>query len=213
MTDIQAKYDAILGWFEQNCPDVDTELHYRNPFELLVATILAAQCTDKRVNMVTPELFKRFPNAKALSKASLDEVLELISSVSFPNNKAKHLIAMAQKLCADFDGVVPSDTEAMQTLPGVGQKTAHVLGAVIWKQPVIPVDTHVFRVAERLGLTHNSKSPEQTEAILVSHIAPELRPNTHHWLVLHGRYVCQARKPQCDVCGLTNWCDYFHAHK
>jgi endonuclease-3 len=205
----ESKYQNVLDWFERNMPVAETELHYADPFQLLVAVILSAQCTDKRVNMITPALFSAFPTADKMAVAPLDAVYELIKSVSYPNSKAKHLIAMAQKLMDDFGGQVPSDIDELQTLPGVGRKTANVIASVVFDKPAMAVDTHVFRVANRIGLTDNSRTPLATEKTLVSHIPEHLIPKAHHWLILHGRYVCLARKPKCDACGLAEWCNYF----
>lgn len=183
----------------------ETELHYDSPFHLLIAVILSAQCTDKRVNMHTPQIFTRFPEPSDLAVASFEEVYSLISSISFPNNKARHLIGMAQKLVSDFDGVVPSDTARLETLPGVGRKTANVIASVIYDKPVIAVDTHVFRVSRRLGLS-DGKTVEAVEKDLTEGFAEELRGKAHHWLILHGRYVCTARKPKCQECELQDYC-------
>lgn len=202
-------FEYILTWFAQNAPSAESELHFRNPFELLVAVMLSAQCTDKRVNIVTPPLFAQFPTSEAMSKASVEQVLSLIHSVSYPNAKAAHLVAMAQRLVDVYNGNVPDNIEDLQTLPGVGRKTANVVCAVIWNQPTMAVDTHIFRVSERLGLTTHSKSPRQTENQLVKYIPAELIPKAHHWLLLHGRYICQARTPHCDRCGLQTYCRYY----
>ena len=183
----------------------ETELHYDTPFHLLIAVILSAQCTDKRVNMHTPQIFTRFPEPSDLAAASFDEVYGLIKSISFPNNKARHLIGMARKLVSDFDSTVPSDPELLETLPGVGRKTANVIASVIYDKPVIAVDTHVFRVSRRIGLSEGS-TVEAVEKDLTAGFAPELRPKAHHWLILHGRYTCTARKPKCMECGLKDWC-------
>ena len=183
----------------------ETELHYDTPFHLLIAVILSAQCTDKRVNMYTPLIFKRFPTPDELAHASFEEVYELIKSISFPNNKARHLIGMAQKLVNDFNGEVPSETFQLETLPGVGRKTANVIASVIYDKPVIAVDTHVFRVSRRIGLSDGT-NVEAVERDLTEGFAPELRPKAHHWLILHGRYVCTARKPKCTECGLQDLC-------
>ncbi|MBE6196157.1 MAG: endonuclease III [Rikenellaceae bacterium] len=200
------RYSGIIEWFSQNMPSAESELNYRNPFELLVAVILSAQCTDKRVNLVTPALFERFPTPERMAEASVEEIYELIRSVSYPNNKSKHLAGMARMLVEEFGGEVPSDRAALQRLPGVGRKTANVVGAVIWQQEVMPVDTHVFRVANRIGLTNRSKTPLQTELTLEKHIPKQLLPVAHHWLILHGRYVCTARSPKCHECGIAPWC-------
>lgn len=206
---LKERYAGVLEWFAANIPTPETELHYSDPFQLMVATILAAQCTDKRVNIVTPALFERYPDAAAMSQATAEEIFPYVKSVSYPNNKAAHLAGMARMLMERFDGVVPNDTELMQELPGVGRKTANVVAAVIWNKPVMPVDTHVFRVSARIGLVRNAKTPLQTELQLVAHIPPEILPKAHHWLILHGRYTCVARKPKCDVCGITEYCRFF----
>lgn len=205
----QERYDKMIAWFEQAMPVAETELHYETPFQLLVAVILSAQCTDKRVNMVTPALFRAYPDAEAMAAASSDDIFQYIKSVSYPNNKSRHLVGMAQRLLSDFGGIVPCDVDDLQRLPGVGRKTANVIAAVIFDQPAMPVDTHVFRVSNRIGLTHNSKTPLETERELVKHIPPEKIPTAHHWLILHGRYVCQARKPHCSECGISDLCAYF----
>ena len=202
----------ITDWFERNMEVAESELHYDSPFHLLIAVILSAQCTDKRVNMHTPEIFKRFPDPADLAAASFEEVYELIKSISFPNNKAKHLIGMASKLVSDFDGVVPSEPEELETLPGVGRKTANVIASIIYNKPVIAVDTHVFRVSHRIGLSDGS-TVEAVEKDLTEGFAPELRPTAHHWLILHGRYVCTARKPKCESCGLQPWCRQFRTQQ
>lgn len=202
----------MIAHFEATRPDAGPELHYADAYQLLVAVILSAQCTDRRVNMVTPTLFAAYPDARALATATPDDILHYIHSVSYPNSKSRHLAAMARKLVADFDGEVPSDTDALQQLPGVGRKTANVVASVIFHQPALAVDTHVFRVSERLGLTHNSPSPLHTERALTRHLPPDKIPVAHHWLILHGRYVCQARKPRCAECGLTDICSYYCKH-
>lgn len=203
---IKERYDGIIAWFSQNMPVAESELNYTNPFELLVAVILSAQCTDKRVNMVTPALFQAYPTAEALAEASVEDILRYISSISYPNNKAKNISAMARMLCSEFGGEVPSDIDSMMRLPGVGRKTANVVGAVIWGKEVMPVDTHVFRVSARIGLTKDAKTPRQTELQLEKNIPSHLLPIAHHWLILHGRYVCTARKPKCSECGIAQWC-------
>ena len=200
------RYEGIIAWFSEHMPVAESELHYENPYQLLVAVVLSAQCTDKRVNMTTPALFEAFPTPQAMAAASAEEIFPYIHSISYPNNKAHNLAAMARKLCADFGGEVPSDLEALQTLPGVGRKTANVLGAVLWQKQVMPVDTHVFRVSERIGLTTRSKTPLQTELTLEKNIPGPLLPIAHHWLILHGRYVCTARAPKCTECGIAAWC-------
>ena len=187
-------------------PVAESELHYSNPFELLCAVMLSAQCTDKRVNLVTPALFAAYPTAETMAKATAEEVLRYVKSVSYPNGKAQHLVGMAQRLVEAYNGEVPSNIDDLQTLPGVGRKTANVVCAVIWNQPTMAVDTHIFRVSERIGLTTNSKSPLETEKQLVKYIPAEVIPKAHHWLLLHGRYVCKARKPLCETCGIKPYC-------
>lgn len=194
-----------MDWFSRNQPLAATELHYDNPFHLLIAVILSAQCTDKRVNLVTPPLFQRFPTPEALASASFDDVYPFVKSVSYPNAKTGHLIAMAQQLLARFDGEVPSDIDALMSLPGVGRKTANVIASVVYDKPVIAVDTHVFRVSHRLGLS-DGKTPYAVQQDLERHIPLEQRAIAHHWLILHGRYICTARKPACERCPLTAWC-------
>ena len=198
-------FHRVTQWFSDNMESPQTELHYDSPFHLLIAVILSAQCTDKRVNMYTPQIFTRFPKPADLASASFEEVYELIKSISFPNNKAKHLIGMAKKLVEDFGSIVPADTELLETMPGVGRKTANVIASVIYDKPVIAVDTHVFRVSRRLGLSDGT-TVEAVEKDLTGGFAPELRPKAHHWLILHGRYVCTARKPKCHECGLQDIC-------
>ncbi len=200
------RYSAVIEWFERNMPNPETELNYSTPFELLVAVILSAQCTDKRVNMVTPRLWERFATAESMAEASESEIFEYISSISYPNNKARNLAAMARMLVADFGGVVPSSVEELQRLPGVGRKTANVVAAVLYGCEVMPVDTHVFRVSARIGLTVGAKTPLQTEEQLTKYIPSHLLPKAHHWLILHGRYVCTARNPKCGECGIAEWC-------
>lgn len=190
-------------------PVAESELTYSNPFELLVAVILSAQCTDKRVNMTTPALFATYPTPEAMAAATAEEIFPYIKSISYPNNKAKHLAGMARMLVEEFGGEVPSDLKELQRLPGVGRKTANVIGAVIWQKEVMPVDTHVFRVAARIGLTRGAKTPLQTELQLEKNIPSALLPIAHHWLILHGRYVCTARAPKCEECGIKEWCKNF----
>jgi len=202
------RFNSIIGWFAENQPIAQSELHYANPFQLLIAVILSAQCTDRRVNVVTPPLFERFPTPEDLASASFDEVYPYVKSVSYPNAKARHLIAMAQMLLADYNGEVPSDIDALMRLPGVGRKTANVIASVVYDKPVIAVDTHVFRVAHRLGLS-NGSTPYAVEQDLEKYIPVEQRAISHHWLILHGRYVCVARKPKCEACPLTEWCMEF----
>ncbi|MCK9413190.1 MAG: endonuclease III [Prolixibacteraceae bacterium] len=198
--------DKVIEWFQQNMPVAETELHYHDPFQLLVAVILSAQCTDKRVNLITPALFQCFPTAAKMAEVEPEEVFEEIKSCSYPNNKAKNLVGMARMLITDFQGTVPEEMEELIKLPGVGRKTANVILSVVFNKPAMAVDTHVFRISARLGLTVNSKTPEDTERQLVKLFPPELLPVAHHWLILHGRYVCIARKPLCQQCGLEQWC-------
>ena len=200
------RFQKVLAWFAENMPVAESELHYSNPFELLCAVMLSAQCTDKRVNMVTPALFAAYPTAETMAKATEEEVLRYVKSVSYPNAKAQHLVGMAQRLVEAYNGEVPSNIDDLQTLPGVGRKTANVVCAVIWNQPTMAVDTHIFRVSERIGLTTHSKSPLETEKQLVKYIPAEVIPKAHHWLLLHGRYVCKARKPLCETCGIKPYC-------
>lgn len=195
----------VTKWFSENMETAQTELHYDTPFHLLIAVILSAQCTDKRVNLHTPTIFKRFPEPSDLAEASFEEVYELIKSISFPNNKARHLIGMAARLVSDFGSIVPSEPDLLETLPGVGRKTANVIASVIYDKPVIAVDTHVFRVSRRIGLSDGS-TVEAVERDLTAGFAPELRGKAHHWLILHGRYVCTARKPKCQECGIKELC-------
>ena len=203
--DTKDRFFHVTRWFSANMEIAETELHYDTPFHLLIAVILSAQCTDKRVNMHTPAIFARFPQPKDLAEATFDEVYSLIKSISFPNNKAKHLIGMASMLVSDFGGVVPSEPSELEKLPGVGRKTANVIASVIFGKAVIAVDTHVFRVSRRLGLSDGT-TPEAVERDLTAGFAPEIRPTAHHWLILHGRYVCTARKPKCHECGLSDIC-------
>ena len=218
----QELYKRVLAWFEEAMPVAETELHYSTPFQLLVAVVLSAQCTDKRVNMVTPALFAAYPDAASMAQASEEDLFEYIRSVSYPNNKAHHLAGLSRMLVEEFGGEVPDNMDQLQRLPGVGRKTANVVEAVYFHRPAMPVDTHVFRVANRIGLTWSqpkgsnrledgySKTPLQTERELVKHIPAELLPKAHHWLILHGRYVCQARKPKCNQCGLTEVCRHYN---
>lgn len=204
---LKEKYDKILEWFSENMPSAKSELNYSTPFELLVAVVLSAQCTDKRVNIVTPALFKAFPTAKQMSKSTVDEILHYISSISYPNNKAKHLLGLSQVLVEKFSGEVPNDIEKLQMLPGVGRKTANVVMAVAFNKPAMPVDTHVFRVSHRLGLVPSTATtPLAVEKKLVKNIPTELLADAHHWLLLHGRYVCKAIKPDCNNCGINLYC-------
>lgn len=207
------RYSEVIEYFMEHNPNAETELNYHNPFELLVAVILSAQCTDKRVNMVTPELLRVFPTAEKMAATSVDEVFEYIRSVSYPYNKAKHLVAMATRLVEDYGGEVPEDYDALLSLPGVGRKTANVIASVIWNKPKMAVDTHVFRVSNRIGLTNDSHTPYETEMELTKNFPEELIPVAHHWLILHGRYVCTARNPKCSECGISSCCKYFSAKK
>lgn len=199
------RYRAILDWFRENNPFAETELEYGTPFQLLVSVILSAQCTDKRVNMVTPALFARFPDPQSLAAAPFDEVFPYVKSVSYPNSKTRHIIDMAAMLVRDYGGEVPSDIDELQKLPGAGPKTANVVASIVYDKPVIAVDTHVFRVARRTGLS-SGKTPLAVERELESNIPEGDRPRAHHWLILHGRYVCTARKPKCTSCGIAQWC-------
>lgn len=206
------RYKNVLDWFSANIPVAETELSYDTPFHLLIAVILSAQCTDKRVNMVTPDLFKAFPTPEVLALTSPDEVYQYIKSISYPNNKAKNLVGMAKKVVRDFGGEIPSTLEELESIPGVGRKTANVMLIVAFNKPAMPVDTHVFRVSNRIGLTNNSKNPQETEKELLKNIPSSLLGKAHHWLILHGRYVCKARKPDCLACGLQSSCKYFSQH-
>lgn len=203
------RFEKVIEWFETNMPIAETELDYTNPYELLVAVILSAQCTDKRVNLLTPELFKQYPSAELLADAAVEDVFDFIKSCSYPNNKAKHLVGMAKMLTVDFKGIVPDDIKELQKLPGVGRKTANVIASVVYDKPAMAVDTHVFRVAARIGLSTNAKTPLQTEEQLVKYIPEDKIAIGHHWLILHGRYVCLARTPKCEKCGLTEFCKYY----
>ena len=203
------RYKKILDYFSQRMPHAETELSYRTPYELLVSVILSAQCTDKRVNMVTPEFFKSFPTEKILAEQSAEKIFPFIKSISYPNSKARHLIGMAKMLVSDFGGIVPDSVEQLQRLPGVGRKTANVIASVVYNLPALAVDTHVFRVSARLGLTSNAKNPLQAEMQLVKNIPEEKIAIAHHWLILHGRYVCTARNPKCIECELKKFCLYY----
>ena len=206
------RYEKIINWFTLNVPEAETELHYSDAFGLLVAVILSAQCTDKRVNMVTPKLLADFPTPEAMGASTAEVIFEYIKSVSYPNNKANHLQRMAQKLHTDFGDKIPEDVDELQTLPGVGRKTANVMVSVLYNKPAMAVDTHVFRVSERLGLSSNSKNPLQTEMELINYIPTEIIPKAHHWLILHGRYICKARTPLCKDCGLKPFCRFYSTH-
>lgn len=203
------RFGHVLNWFSANMPVAESELQYNSPFELLCAVMLSAQCTDKRVNMVTPALFAAFPTAEKMAQASVEDVYAYVKSVSYPNAKAAHLVGMAKRLVEAYGGQVPDNIDDLQTLPGVGRKTANVVCAVIWNQPTMAVDTHIFRISERIGLTTGSKSPFDTEKQLVRYIPSDIIPKAHHWLLLHGRYVCKARKPLCETCGLQPFCRYY----
>lgn len=206
---VAERYRRVIEWFQAAMPVAETELHYDNPYQLLVAVILSAQCTDKRVNLVTPALFKAFPTPQAMAAATAEEIFPYISSVSFPNNKTRSLMGMARRLCEEYGGRVPDDMDSLLSLPGVGRKTANVILSVVYNRAAMAVDTHVFRVSERIGLTTDSRTPLTTEKALMRHIPAELVPKAHHWLILHGRYICKARKPLCDECGLKDVCRYY----
>ena len=203
------RFESIINYFKENVPIAETELGYKDPFSLLVAVILSAQCTDKRVNLLTPPLLASFPDAETMGAARQEEIFEFIKSCSYPNNKAKHLKAMSIMLAKKFNGIVPSDIKDLQKLPGVGRKTANVIASVVFNKPAMAVDTHVFRVSARLGLTYRAKNPLETEMQLIKFIPEELIPKAHHWLILHGRYICMARKPKCMECGLKPYCKYY----
>jgi len=205
------RYQHFVDYFSKHQPDAVTELHYTNPFQLLVAVILSAQCTDKRINQVTPALFQKFPTPELLAASDADEVFTYIRSVSYPNNKAKHLVGMAKMLVTDFGGQVPSDVNDLQKMPGVGRKTANVIASVVYDMPAIAVDTHVFRVANRIGLTTKATTPLAVEKQLVKYLPQETLAIAHHWLILHGRYICLARSPKCEVCPLTWFCKYYES--
>ncbi|MBS1578647.1 MAG: endonuclease III [Bacteroidetes bacterium] len=207
------RYEFVINYFQQHAPNAETELLYDNPFELLVAVILSAQCTDVRVNLTTPAIFRRYPTPQKLAKASFDDLFPLIKSISYPNNKTKHLIGMANMLLEKFNGEVPMTVDELIQLPGVGRKTANVVTSVIDKQPNMAVDTHVFRVSNRIGLTTNTKTPLATELQLIKNIPEHLVHKAHHWLILHGRYVCIARNPKCNICGLKEVCKYYEKIK
>lgn len=206
---VKDRYNIVLERFAQTMPSPETELHYDTPFHLLLAVILSAQCTDKRINQVTPALFKAYPTPQSLAAASAEEVLGYIKSVSYPNNKSRLLVGAAQALVNQFGGEMPSDIDSLMKLPGVGRKTANVMLAVVFRKAAMAVDTHVFRVSERIGLTTGSKTPLQTEQALCKHIPSDIIPDAHHWLILHGRYVCKARRPDCSNCVLTDCCRYY----
>jgi endonuclease-3 len=207
------RYKNIIRWFMENMPVAETELHYEDPFSLLVSVILSAQCTDKRVNMITPALMDRYPTPEAMAKATPEDIFQFIKSCSYPNNKAHHLSGMSRMLVSDFNGKVPESVEDLMKLPGVGRKTANVVTLVAFGHPAMPVDTHVFRVAERLGLTTGAKNPADTERQLVKHLPESSLPVAHHWLILHGRYICVARNPKCGECGLSVFCRWYHLNR
>ena len=207
------RYEQAMAWFEQNMPIAESELNFENEYQLLVAVMLSAQCTDKRVNLVTPALFTAYATIADLADSTAAEVLNYIRSVSYPNSKAEHLVQMAKRVVEVYGGIIPNSREELQTLAGVGRKPANVLLAVWWNQPTMAVDTHIFRVAERLGLTTKAKNPLDSEKQLIKYIPEEIIPKAHHWLLLHGRYTCQARKPQCENCGLNTICRYFSKKK
>ncbi len=202
-------FEKVIQYFQKEMPIAETELEYGSPYELLVAVILSAQCTDKRVNQITPDLLRRFPTPEKMAEAEAEEVFDYIRSCSYPNNKSKHLVGMARMLVNDFGGVVPDDIDELQKLPGVGRKTANVIASVVFNKPAMAVDTHVFRVSARIGLTINAKNPLETERQLVEYFPEELLPLAHHWLILHGRYICIARSPKCGKCGLKGLCNYY----
>lgn len=204
------RYKHVIAWFQEHMPVAETELEYEDPFGLIVSVILSAQCTDKRVNMVTPALMERFPTPGAMSQATQEEIFQFIKSCSYPNSKARHLLAMSRKIMSDFNGKIPETVEELMTLPGVGRKTANVVTLVAYGNPAMPVDTHVFRVAGRLGLTTNAMNPSQTEMQLLKFLPVETLGVAHHWLILHGRYICTARKPKCPECGLKEWCRFYN---
>ena len=206
-------FEYVIQYFEKAIPVAETELHYENPFYLIVAVILSAQCTDKRVNMLTPDLLKKYPTPGKMAEAEPHEIYEYIKSCSYPNNKAKHLVGMSRKLLELFNGIVPDDVNDLQKLPGVGRKTANVIASVVYQKPALAVDTHVFRVAARIGLSSNAKTPLATEMQLMKYLPEKLVPKAHHWLILHGRYTCTARNPKCEKCGLTEVCRYYKNNK
>jgi endonuclease-3 len=203
------RFAFVIDWFQRNMPEAETELIYDNPYQLLVAVILSAQCTDKRVNMTTPALFERYPDPQSLAAADYDELFTYIKSISYPNNKTKHLIGMARMVVEEFSGQIPATVEELMQLPGVGRKTANVITSVLFEQPNMAVDTHVFRVSARIGLTVNARNPLQAEKQLIAFIPRELIHKAHHWLILHGRYICVARRPKCEACGLTTVCKFY----
>ena len=210
---IKERFDRTIEYFQSKFTAAETELSYTSPFELLVAVILSAQCTDKRVNLITPALMEKYPDPVSMSAAKTEEIFEYIKSCTYPNNKAKHLLGMSRMLVDEFGGIVPSETDQLQRLPGVGRKTANVVAAVVFNKPVMAVDTHVFRVANRIGLVKNAKTPLSVEMQLTKHIPPEIIHEAHHWLILHGRYTCLARKPLCEKCGISLFCEYYRKNR
>lgn len=206
---LDERYRHVIDWFRENMPVAETELKHGDPYQLMVAVILSAQCTDKRVNMITPPFYKKYPTVESLAAARHEEVFELIRSCSYPNNKTKHLLDASKKIVDDFNGHLPQEVEELMTIPGIGRKTANVIAAVAFNKQALAVDTHVFRVSARIGLTTGARNPLETEKQLTSHIPPELHSIAHHWLILHGRYVCLARKPKCAECGLRDFCKYY----
>ncbi len=209
----EERFRNVLTYFQEHIPDASTELEYHDGYQLVVAVILSAQCTDKRVNMITPEFYRRYPTAGHLAAASAEEVFDLVKSCSYPNNKTKNLIGMAQAVMERFHGTLPEEVEQLMTIPGIGRKTANVIASVLYRKPALAVDTHVFRVSARIGLTTGAKNPLQTETQLYRYIPENLRAIAHHWLILHGRYVCTARNPICGECGISAWCRYFLTKK
>ncbi len=205
----EERYGGVIAWFQENVPVAESELKYRDPYQLMVAVILSAQCTDKRVNLITPAFFVKFPTLKSLAEANREDVFGLISSCSYPNNKTLHLINASRKIVNDYGGILPTEVDDLMTIPGIGRKTANVIASVAFGKEALAVDTHVFRVSERIGLTTGSRNPFETEKQLTSHIPGELHAIAHHWLILHGRYICQARKPRCGECGLREYCRYY----
>jgi endonuclease-3 len=208
----EERFSNVIDWFRENMPVAETELKHSDPYQLMVAVILSAQCTDKRVNLITPALYNRYPTVESLASAEREDVFELIRTCSYPNNKTQHLIDASRKIVGDFDGRLPQEVEQLMTIPGIGRKTANVIAAIAFDKQALAVDTHVFRVSARIGLTVGAKNPLQAEQQLTRYIPNELHSIAHHWLILHGRYVCQARKPKCPECGLAEFCAYFRDH-
>ncbi len=210
---IKERYTRVIGWFRVNMPVAETELRHDNPYQLMVAVILSAQCTDKRVNLITPAFYEKYPTLESLASARQEEVLEIIRSCSYPNTKAGHLIHASQTIMKEFNGRIPEEVEELITIPGIGRKTANVIASVAYNKQALAVDTHVHRVSARIGLTAKAKTPLETERQLIAHIPPELHSIAHHWLILHGRYVCLARKPRCPECGLKDYCRYYSVNQ